>query len=197
MLGSMDPARKLATYADLLALPEGAKGEVLGGELVTDPSPLPEHGRIQGTLWRGIGGPFDGDDGRGGPGGWWILVEIDVRFGPNDIARPDLAGWRRERLRNPFGKRPIDTRPDWICEIASPSNAQVDRVTKRALYAEHEVPYYWLVDPATRVLEALKLVDGRWVELGAWGDTGAARIEPFDAVELELDRIFPPIIEDD
>lgn len=191
----MDAAKRLATYEDLLALPEGVRAEILAGERIVSPGPLPEHGRIQGTLWRHIGGPFDDDDGRGGPGGWWILLEVDVRFGPHDIVRPDLTGWRRERLRDPFGMRPIDVRPDWVCEIASPSNARYDRVEKRALYARHGVPSYWLVDPAERVLEAMKLVDGAWVELGAWTDRGAVRIEPFEAVELDLERVFPPRVE--
>lgn len=191
----MDPAKRLATYEDLLALPEGVKAEVLAGEVVFNPSPLPEHGRIQGSLWRRIGGPFDDDHGRGGPGGWWILLEIDVRLSPHDVVRPDLSGWRRARLPSPFGMRPIDVRPDWVCEIASPSNARYDRVQKRALYARHGVPYYWLIDPAERVLEAMKLVEGSWIELGAWTDRGAVRIEPFDAVELDLERVFPPVVE--
>ena len=42
-----------------------------------------------------VGGPFD--RGRGGPGGWWIVVEPELHFG-EDVLVPDLAGWRRERM---------------------------------------------------------------------------------------------------
>lgn len=57
------------------------------------PPPLPEHRRSQRTIGRFIGGPFDDDDGRGGPGGWWILpeVEVEVELGA-DVVRPDVAG---------------------------------------------------------------------------------------------------------
>ena len=193
-LERVGPAQKLNTYDDLLRLPEGVKAEILAGEWVTNPAPLPEHGWIQGSLARGVGGPFDGDGGHGGnPGGWWILMEVDVRFTMHDIVRPDLAGWKRQRLPNPFGQRPLEVVPDWVCEIASPSNARYDRVEKRALYAAHGVQHYWMVEPAARVHEALKLREGSWVELGAWSDTGGLqRIEPFDAIELDLGKLFPP-----
>ena len=190
----MEPAAKTATYEDLLGLPEDVRGEILSGEVVVHPSPLPEHGWVQGSVARGIGGPFDGDDGRGGPGGWWILIEVDVRLGVHDIARPDVSGLRRTNLPKPFGSRPIDVRPDWVCEVLSPTNASVDRVRKRTLYADYRVPYYWMIDPGARVVEALKLVDGAWVEIGAWSAAGTARIEPFDAVELDLERLFPPLV---
>lgn len=188
----MDPARELATYAALLDLPDDVRAEVLGGEVVTAPAPLPRHAKVQRALGRFIGGPYDDDDGHGGPGGWWILPEVDVRFTPHDIVRPDLAGWRRDRLPDPWDARPIDVRPDWICEIVSPSNAAQDRVTKRKLYAEHGVPCYWLVDPLARTLEALRLEAGTWVDAGSHDEASVARIPPFVEVELAVGRLFPP-----
>lgn len=186
------PQRKLATYADLLALPEDVRGEVLAGELTLSPAPLPRHSKAQGSARRFLGGPFDDDDGRGGPGGWWIFVEVDVALGPHDIVRPDLVGWRRERLPQPGTMRPIQVAPDWVCEVLSPSTAARDRVAKRRLYAQAGIPYYWLIDPELRLLEALALREGVWVELGVFDETASARIAPFDAVELEIGRLFLP-----
>src|SRR5258708_4967002 len=124
------PAPRRATYADLQALPEGTRGEVLAGAVVVSPAPLPRHSKAQGVTRRFVGGPFDDDDGRGGPGGWWIFVEVDIALGPHDIVRPDLSGWRRERLSQPGSKRPIDVVPDWACEVLSPATASRDRVQK-------------------------------------------------------------------
>ncbi|MEJ7730414.1 MAG: Uma2 family endonuclease [Polyangiaceae bacterium] len=188
----MEAARRLATYADLLTLSEDVKAEVVRGSIVTLPAPLPRHAKAQGTVRSLIGGPYDDDDGRGGPGGWWILLEVDIRLSPHDIVRPDLAGWRRERLPEPWDTRPIEVVPDWICEVISPSNAAHDRVTKRHLYAEHGVPFYWLVDPGSRTLEALRLVDGIWVDAGTFDDAAVARVPPFESVALEVGRLFPP-----
>jgi Uma2 family endonuclease len=187
----MQPASKLATYDDLVARGEDARFEVLAGELVAMPAPLPRHSNPQRGLGRFVGGPFHDDDGFGGPGGWWIFLEVDVRFGPHDVVRPDLVGFRRERLAEP-DVRPFDVAPDWICEILSPSTAGRDRVYKRRLYAKHGVAHYWLVDPEARTLEALALVDGRWVDAGTFDDADTARIPPFEAVEIPVGRLFLP-----
>ena len=112
MLARMDDGnRNLATYADLLALPEGADAEVMYGVVQTLPSALPEHNRAQGGLQTWLGGPFDLDDGHGGPGGWWILIETDVRFSVHTIVRPDIVGWRRSRLEADIGGRLFVQRP--------------------------------------------------------------------------------------
>ncbi len=99
----MDPAKKHASYDDLLALSEDVRAEILSGEIVSTPGPLPEHGWVQRTVGRFIGGPFGDDDDYGGPGGWWILPEVDIQFSEHDIVRPDLSGWLRERLPSPWG----------------------------------------------------------------------------------------------
>ncbi len=186
------PQRTLATYSDLRALSDDRRAEVLGGEIVFSPAPLPRHSRVQRAAGRFLGGPFDDDDGHGGPGGWWIFVEVDIALGPHDIVRPDLAGFRRERLPRPGKIRPIEVVPDWVCEVLSPSSAARDRVTKRHLYAQAGIPYYWLIDPEARVLEALMLRDGVWVEFGVYDDAANARIAPFEAIELDVGRLFLP-----
>jgi Uma2 family endonuclease len=187
-----DPAPRLATYEDLLNLPEDVCAEVLGGAVVTSPAPLPKHSKAQGALRRFLGGPFDDDDGYGGPGGWWLFVEVDVALGRHDIVRPDLAGWRRERLPNPAEERPIEVVPDWVCEVLSPSTAARDKVQKRNLYARHGVRYHWVVDVDARTLEAFELERGRWVLLGTYGEEERAAIAPFEAVELDIGRLFLP-----
>ena len=122
-----------------------------------------------------------------------MLPEVDVELSPHDVVRPDLAGWRRDRLPAPWDARPIRVVPDWVCEVLSPSTASRDRVEKRRLYARSGVAFYWLIDPAAGTLEALRLDDGgRWLEPGSWSTADGARIAPFDGIELELARIFAP-----
>jgi Uma2 family endonuclease len=190
----MHPARTLATFADLAALGDDSRAEILDGVLVTPPPPLPEHGRVQCSMGAFIGKPFDHDDGRGGPGGWWILTEVDVQLAEHQIVRPDVTGWRRVRLAWPWGQQPVLVVPDWVCEIVSPTRPADDRVRKRRLYAQHGVAFYWIVDPSARTLEALRLDPDlqEWREIGAYDDESTARIAPFEAVELEVGRLFPP-----
>ncbi len=186
----MDPARRHATYSDLLGLAEDIRAEIIAGEIVTLPAPRPRHSKPQRALGRFIGGPYDDDDGFGGPGGWWIFVEVDVQLGGH-VVRPDLSGWRRARLPVP-DVRPITVAPDWICEVISESNEAHDRVTKRRIYAEAGVAHYWIVDPEARTLECFSLEGGRWVEVGSYDETSTARIPPFLEVELPIGRLFLP-----
>ena len=189
------PALKLATIADLLSLPDDLRAELIEGQIVPKPEAGARHGRAQGAVARFVGGPFDTDDGHGGPGGWWILTETLVGF-PPQCYRPDLAGWRRERLPDPAVQTPIVMIPDWCCEVLSPGprNAARDRVQKRNDYARHGVKHYWLVDPDARVIEALELESGgAWRECGAWDeDAREARIPPFEMIALDLSRFFLP-----
>jgi Uma2 family endonuclease len=186
----MQPVFRRATYEDLATLPADVRAEIIDGRVVTLPAPRPRHSKPQGALRRFIGGPLDDDDGFGGPGGWWIFVEVDIQLGA-DTVRPDLAGWRRERLPEP-DVRPILVPPDWIAEVVSESNEAHDRVTKRRLYAEQAVAHYWIVDPDARTLEAITLDHGRWVDAGSFDESAMARIPPFEAVELPVGRIFLP-----
>jgi hypothetical protein len=54
------------------------------------------------------------------------------------------------------------------------------------------VPHYWLLDVDERTLEARALRQRRWLVLGEWSDGDVVRIPPFDAIELDVGRLFPP-----
>ena len=191
MIPSMSrAAHHKATWEDLAGLPEGDRTEVVDGELWTAPSPLPRHGFIEGAVAGFVGMPFQYDPS--GPGGWWIVPEIDVELTPHDVVRPDLSGWRRERMPRFPSERPVRVVPDWVCEIVSPSSARMDRLLKPSLYLRTGVPHFWLVDPDARILEAFEAKDGAWLRLGGWSDGDVARIAPFDAIELDVGRLFPP-----
>ena len=192
MLDIVSTAKRLGGWADLEALPEGSRAEVIDGALVVPPRPDPVHAVVQTGVTFAIGGPFEKLHGKGGPGGWWILPEVNVLLAGDQIVHPDVAGWRRERLPHPGHLRPIEVRPDWVCEILSPSNARHDRVTKRRLYAAHGIPHYWLIDPESRTLEVLALDDGAWREVGVFSDGDRLGLPPFDVVVLDVEGLLPP-----
>jgi len=98
---------------------------------------------------------------------------------------PDIAAWRRERLPR-IPDEAFSMRPDWLCEVLSPSTAALDRVKKLAIYGREGVSYEWLVDPIARTLEVLKLDAPRWTILGTYEGGAVVRAEPFDAFELDL-----------
>ena len=69
--------------------------------------------------------------GHTGPGGWWILQEPGIELPEAPEVAPDLAGWRRERMRRPCRTAPFRVVPDWVCEILSTSTSRL-RPTRQA-----------------------------------------------------------------
>jgi len=181
----MHPAPQPSLYEQLLGLPEGLTGEILNGQLHTQPRPAGPHLRVGVSLGSKLHRHFD--EGDGGPGGWWILLEPEVHFVRDvELAVPDIAGWRRERLSTlPTGHR-FEVTPDWVCEILSPSTASKDREVKLPLYAHYQVGYAWLVDPLARHLEAYALHGGEWrLILEAVGEQ-TIEIPPFIGTPLAM-----------
>jgi Uma2 family endonuclease len=182
------PAKKKATYEDLLAVPDRFIAQILNGVLYTHPRPAAPHTRAAASLGGELHTPFN--RGRGGPGGWVILDEPELHL-HGDIVVPDLAGWRRERMpRLPMEAAAFELSPDWVCEVLSPSTEAVDRAEKMPIYAREKVSHLWLVDPIERTLEVFRLEGERWLVLGVWRNDDKVRAEPFDAIELELEVLW-------
>jgi len=188
---SATPRRKLATYEDILALPEHLVGEILDGDLFALPRPSPRHALAA----SGLGGAlFDGFSRPGGgerPGGWWILDEPELHLG-DDVLVPDIAGWRRERMTTLPETAFFELAPDWACEVLSPATEAIDRGRKMEVYAREGVSFLWLVNPTQRTLETYHLVDSRWTLLSTFVGDAAVRAEPFAAVALEMSRWWLP-----
>lgn len=177
-----------ATYADLEAVPAHLVAEILFGELVTHPRPVPAHSITAISLAEELVGPFQ--KSKGGPGGWIFMTEPELHLGA-DVVVPDLAGWRRERLHALPETAWIETAPDWVCEILSPATEKYDRGEKRLIYAAAGVNYLWLVDPRPQALEAFELTEGKWLLLATLTGGDAVSVAPFDVIEFSLQLLWP------
>ena len=188
-----DPKQRRAGYADVLDAPEHRVAEVVEGDLHLSPRPAGPHTRATSALAGDLRGPFD--RGRGGPGGWILLVEPELHLGSEPaIVVPDLAGWRRERLPKVPNEPFFTLAPDWICEVVSPSTGRFDRVKKMPVYVREGVRHAWLVDPLQRTLEVFRSESARWVLVSAHAEDERIRAEPFDAVELELGALWADVV---
>ena len=178
-------------YDQLEGLPEGLTGEILNGQLYTQPRPSGRHGLAESSLIDELVGPFQ--KGRGGPGGWWIIGEPELHFvRDTEVDVPDLAGWRRERMpRIPEDQR-FTVVPDWVCEILSKSTASKDREIKMPIYAQYGVAYAWLVDPLARTLEAYVRDGQTWRQIGRFCGSDQVAVAPFDAVTIQLADLWVP-----
>ena len=106
--------RRRATYQDVLDAPPHQVAEIVDGALYTNPRPAAPHALAASALEMDLGPAFQ--FGRGGPGGWWIIVEPELHL-RDDILVPDLAGWRRTRMPSYPETAYFTLAPDWVCEI--------------------------------------------------------------------------------
>lgn len=182
-------AESFDVYAQLETLPENLTGEITNGRLYVQPRSSGPHAVAGASLISDINQAYQ--RGRGGPGGWWILVEPGVHFVLDvEVLVPDLAGWRRERMPHPPRDHRFDVVPNWVCEILSPSTARKDRIKKMPVYARYGVSWIWLVDLLARTLEAFALHEGRWTIIGLFQNRDAVGVAPFDEMALELGALW-------
>jgi Uma2 family endonuclease len=185
------PAPHPSTLNDFLAIPEGERfHELIQGELVKKAAPSGEHGNAQAAVVGAVVPPFQRKPGGRSPGGWWIATEVEVLLPTADLVRPDVLGWRRETSSvKPIGM-PVSVRPDWICEVISPSNSKDDTIRKLRIYHRAAIPHYWLVDPREGTLTVMRWSADGYVTLLRAERRETVRPEPFHAIELTVGTLF-------
>lgn len=182
-------ARKLATFDDLRSLPEsGRRFELIDGMIEPRGAASAPHGAAQQRLAESIG-PFGRRPSGRTPGGWWIMTEVDIFFDAQNTLRPDVVGWRRDRVPQRPAERVVEVRPDWVCEILS-TNRRHDLIAKKRIYHRHQVPHYWIIDPDEEMLTVFRWTQEGYLEVsfGERGDT--VRAEPFEAIEIRIGALF-------
>ena len=75
-------------------------------------------------------------------------------------------------------------------EILSPVTAAIDRQRKRQLYARHGVPFYWIVDPDARGVEALLLGPEGYAPAGRVAGEERAALPPLDDLVLDAGALW-------
>ena len=120
MLGRKTERGRPHTIQEWLEQPSERRLELIDGEFVEKAAPDMPHGNAQSALGAVLRPAFSRKTGGSGPGpgGWWFGTEVDIQLG-DDGFRPDIAGWRRERMPTLTDQRPVILRPDWICEVLS------------------------------------------------------------------------------
>ena len=184
--------RRDELYEAYLRVPAHQHAEIVNGTLYVMSRPAPKHAIAASMLQVEIGGPFQ--RGRGGPGGWWIVVEPELQLVPKEPVVPDLVGWRVERMPQPPDTAYFTLAPDWVCEVLSRSTEKLDRDQKLPYYAEQGVLHAWLLDPIDKRLEvySLNTETRRWHEVRIYQGDTTVRAAPFDAIELDLGALWSP-----
>ncbi|MBP7241479.1 Uma2 family endonuclease [Amaricoccus sp.] len=186
-MNEMARRERPATYQDVLDAPPTMVAEIASGRLHLHPRPSARHSLAAVGLAGRLDDPFR--FGRGGPGGWWLLIEPELHLG-EDVLVPDLCGWRRERMPEFPDTAAIDLAPDWICEILSPRTRRFDTTEKRAIYGASGVAWLWHLDPEARTLEVFENRAGAWTLAATPADDDEVRCPPFEAIAFPLSALW-------
>ncbi|MGH7626690.1 MAG: Uma2 family endonuclease [Gemmatimonadaceae bacterium] len=165
--------------ADMVrALPDdGKRYEVIDGELFVTPAPTWEHQAASRALFRLLD-RYASEHALGAV----FYAPADVEFSAERMVEPDLfvvplIEGRSPRTWEEAGMLLL------AVEILSPGTARADRLVKRRLYQRQEVPEYWIIDVAARLVERWRPEDERpeilteYLEWQPAADQEALRIE--------------------
>ncbi len=174
------------TYEDYAALPDdGRRYELHEGELSVTPSPGVSHQEILGNLFVILRGHVNA---RGL--GKVLFAPVDCILESITVVQPDLVFIDTARL-SVISDRGIEGTPTLAVEVVSPSSAGIDRRRKLQLYARYAVPYYWIVDPPARTIEARELAQGLYRDAGTLSGTTMVSLPPFPDLMLDPREIWP------
>ncbi|MEU4394680.1 Uma2 family endonuclease [Kribbella sp. NPDC023855] len=141
--------------ADLDDLPDdGMRYELVDGQLLVTPAPLPVHQRVvvQLTVRLEANCPEEFEV---------FVAPFDFRPASGRSLQPDVLVCRCEDV----GPKGVELRPLLLAvEVLSSSTRMTDLLLKRAIYEEAGVGSYWLIDPDQEALTVLELEGGRYVE---------------------------------
>ncbi|HVQ91635.1 MAG TPA: Uma2 family endonuclease [Mycobacteriales bacterium] len=121
------------------------------------------------------------------PGLRVLVAPFGVRLGERAEVRPDVLVARYVDLTSDGLAVP----PLLAVEVRSPGTALIDQSVKKALYAQHRVQSYWIVDPEAPSLTAYELAEpGGYLAAGhASGAETWQATRPFPVTVRPIDLV--------
>ena len=137
------------TYEDYCNTPDDERYELLDGELVMVPAPRTTHQFVKGEIFTALH-----SHAREHSLGHILDAPTDVVLSDTVVLQPDILFVSAER-GHIITEANVQGAPDLVVEVLSPSTAERDTTTKRALYYRHGVREFWLVDTDAKTVAVL------------------------------------------
>ncbi len=176
---------RLWTFDEMLAeLPEtNQPTELWDGELIMTPSPTPYHqdalARLEHAFRRFV---------EPRQLGRIYFAPLDVILTKRRVVQPDIV--YIARANEAIIKDRIRGVPDLLVEIISPGSWRRDRIEKKALYEQHGVKEYWIVDLEAQTIEIWALKSGSYELAGRFGPGDKARSRLLDGFQVAVNEIL-------
>jgi Uma2 family endonuclease len=183
----MSPAvieKKKYTYEDYLKTPEDERYELIEGELIMSPSPIPKHQRISRKIEFILEKYVTENDL-----GEVFYAPCDVYLDDENVIQPDILFISKDRL-NIIGEKNIQGAPDLVMEIISENTAYRDFVQKKRLYAKFGVKEYWIVIPEEKLIEIYTLKDNTYTLYKTYYKDDILESPYLRNLKIELKGIF-------
>lgn len=148
----MQVVEKNWTYERVLQeFPSETRVELIDREIFMPPSPGPDHQRSSREF-----GFLLHQFVRNKQLGEIFYAPFDVILHTHTVVQPDIVFIATSNLPK-ITKRGYEGVPDLVLEIISPSTFYYDSVKKFRLYEQAGIPEYWLIEPASKVIEVFTL----------------------------------------
>jgi Uma2 family endonuclease len=177
------PGKAAYSYADLATFPDdGLRREIIDGELIVSPAPRLRHQRISARLYLIIGNHLEAHGG-----GELFYAPVDVLFSDTNVVEPDLL-FVADDQSGILTEMNVQGAPALVIEVLS--EARIDRVRKRDLYARFGVPEYWVVDPEADRVEVYRLRGGAYAKPEIFEPGDVLAYQRLSGLEIDLTRLF-------
>jgi Uma2 family endonuclease len=186
-------AVKILTYEAYLAMPEmKQRYEILDGELIMSPNPLPIHQWIAANLFRMLDACV-----RARHLGVLLFAPLDVviQQSPLRTRQPDLLFLSAERsgiigVEQLQGLQLLAHVPDLVIDILSPANTRRELEEKLQNYQSIGVRECWIVSPEAHTVEVVRLSMQKVEPLDIFGHGMTVQSEVLADCNLTVEAIF-------
>ena len=121
-------------------------------------------------------------------------LELEVKGEPRN-RYPDLTIIREEHIQQLANRNTIRLSmlpPLLVVEVVSPGELQRDRdfIAKRLQYQDCGIPEYWIIDPQTKSILVLELINKIYQEIGIFSGDDLVISPQFNDLHLPGSQIF-------
>ena len=183
-MASTATEKRKFTYEDYLKTPDDERYELIGGELLMTPSPVPKHQRVSRKI-EFLLEKFVTENDLGEV----FYAPCDVHLDNENVVQPDILFISKDRL-NIIGEKNIERAPDLAIEILSESTAYRDLVQKKKLYSRFGVKEFWIVDPGEETIEVYSLKGNTFLLINTYSKNEILESPYLKGLKIELKGIF-------
>jgi Uma2 family endonuclease len=177
------------TEEDYYNLPDnGMRYQLIEGELYMAPAPNLYHQTISGNLEFIFRAYLEQN-----PLGILLHAPFDVVFHGESIWQPDIFVVLNAN-RHILKEQRCEGVPDFIIEILSQNNRELDLHTKRTIYARQGVTEYWIIDPEAKEILIYRFDENINEPVTRIKSPVKATSSLFPGLTIALEAIFRPAV---